>query len=265
MFEEPAAALDVYEGDENEDASPGPGQYYDPDKATCFRKAQKEERLQFFGSTVERFAEKAKPVEAEVGPCSYNVANRLEKKKLVNPTIYSGFTSAEQRFAYGQATDEVPGPGQYVHKSLAQQLHDKVQTKKAGIFGSEQARFPGLKLKDLRPGPGFYHVDKTLEKAKAKKLRALRDHVKRSNSVYLQKQRASQMAQGSQSYVQQNEQAMREASKNYLNQIQYDDRTHTIAHRVNQRSATLLLKAKKGRGHGGVPRQPIAFGSRRPG
>ena len=112
--------MDVYEGDENEDTSPGPGEYYNPERSTCFKRSQKEERLQFFGSTVERFAEKAKPTEGEVGPCSYNVANRLERKKLVNPTIYSGFTSAEQRFAYRNSAEEVPGPGQYVHKSLAQ-------------------------------------------------------------------------------------------------------------------------------------------------
>lgn len=64
------------------------------------------------------------------------------------------------------------------------------------------------------------------------------------------------------SYIQQNEQALREASKNYLNQIQYDDKTNTIANRVHQKSATLLLKARKGRGPGGIPKQPIAFGSR---
>lgn len=48
-----------------------------------------------------------------------------------------------------------------------------------------------------------------------------------------------------QSYIQQNEQAVREASKNYLNQIQYDARSNTIANRVKQKSTSVLLKAKK--------------------
>ena len=57
-----------------------------------------------------------------------------------------------------------------------------------------------------------------------------------------------------QSYIQQNEQAVREASKNYLNQIQYDARSNTIANRVKQKSTSVLLKAKKSRGPGGIPK-----------
>ena len=65
-----------------------------------------------------------------------------------------------------------------------------------------------------------------------------------------------------QSYIQQNEQAVREASKNYMNQIQYDDKTNTIGDRVKTKSTSLLLKAKKTRGPGGIPKQPVAFGTR---
>jgi hypothetical protein len=127
----------MFEGDENDEPSPGPGQYYDPAKSTCFRKEPTSEKLQFFGSTVERFAGRAKATEnAEVGPCSYDVSNKVERRKLVNPTIYSGFTSAADRFGAVRTEDDLPGPGQYLESSLTHQLTGKVQSKKPGIFGS---------------------------------------------------------------------------------------------------------------------------------
>tara|TARA_B110000305_G_C19414841_1_gene627410 strand:+ start:1268 stop:1456 length:189 start_codon:yes stop_codon:yes gene_type:complete len=45
--------LDIFE--EEEDQQPGPGSYYNPAAQTSFKTGKKPERLQFFGSTVERF------------------------------------------------------------------------------------------------------------------------------------------------------------------------------------------------------------------
>lgn len=60
---------------------------------------EKNEKMQFFGSTVERFVENNKNNNVEIGPCSYDVSNKIERKRLVNPTVYSGFSSAANRFA----------------------------------------------------------------------------------------------------------------------------------------------------------------------
>ena len=95
---EPECELDSYEGDENEDPTPGPGQYYNPERSTCFRKEPTSEKLQFFGSTVERFVDRSKAKNGEVGPGAYDITNKIDSRKLANPTIYSGFTSAAERF-----------------------------------------------------------------------------------------------------------------------------------------------------------------------
>ena len=48
--------VDIFE-DEDDEAMPGPGAYYNPKQQTSFKTGKIPERLQFFGSTVERFNE----------------------------------------------------------------------------------------------------------------------------------------------------------------------------------------------------------------
>ena len=51
---------DYYEDEEDDGNTPGPGSYYNPKQSTTFKVKDVPERLQFFGSTVERFDEKQK-------------------------------------------------------------------------------------------------------------------------------------------------------------------------------------------------------------
>lgn len=88
--------VDIFEDDED-DIMPGPGAYYNPKQQSSFKTGKIPERLQFFGSTVERFNE-GKPGTTEpatVGPGSYSVNNLINYHKKSNPAIYSGFTSTE--------------------------------------------------------------------------------------------------------------------------------------------------------------------------
>lgn len=188
--EKPDCELDSYEGDENEDTTPGPGQYYNPGRSTCFKKEPTSEKLQFFGSTVERFADGTKAKVGEVGPCSYDISHKGGVRKLARPTIYSGFTSAAQRFPAKQIDSDLPGPGQYLEAATSHHRPSKSQTKKSGIFGSVQARFPTLKLKDLGPGPGSYDARKPAAGGLLEQGRAARWDGVKSGSPYLQQQRA---------------------------------------------------------------------------
>ena len=46
---------DDYYDEEDDGTTPGPGAYFNPQTSTTFKSRQVPERLQFFGSTVERF------------------------------------------------------------------------------------------------------------------------------------------------------------------------------------------------------------------
>ena len=46
---------DVFDEDLSDDEAPGPGQYYNPNLQTCFKKNIADPRLQKFGSSVDRF------------------------------------------------------------------------------------------------------------------------------------------------------------------------------------------------------------------
>lgn len=48
--------MDMYEDDDDDGQTPGPGAYYNPHRSTTFKVKDVPERLQFFGSTVERFS-----------------------------------------------------------------------------------------------------------------------------------------------------------------------------------------------------------------
>ena len=53
--------IDIFEDEEDE--PPGPGSYYNPKTMSCFNVGRVPERLQFFGSTVDRFVQ-SKPTTA---------------------------------------------------------------------------------------------------------------------------------------------------------------------------------------------------------
>lgn len=125
-------------------------------------------------------------------------------------------------------------------------------------------RFGKRDHKDQIPGPGQYNQNmQTMAEVndmRMKKAKAIQEQVKRSSSMFLQKQKmmsvgpqpaeAEEAAQGKtqgMSYLQRNDLEMRKASKNYLDQIQYDNRTNTIgfsAYQHAKRSNPLLTKLK---------------------
>jgi hypothetical protein len=67
---------------------------------SSFKTGKIPERLQFFGSTVDRFGvakpgAQKDPSKENVGPGSYTVTNLINYHKKSNHAIYSGFTSTE--------------------------------------------------------------------------------------------------------------------------------------------------------------------------
>ena len=75
--------FDIFEDDDDE-TMPGPGQYYNPNTMSSFNVNKIPERLQFFGSTVDRFGN-VKPSTAadssKIGPGSYTVSNLINHHK----------------------------------------------------------------------------------------------------------------------------------------------------------------------------------------
>ena len=66
--------IDVIDDEEVE--PPGPGAYYNPSTMTSFKTGKRPERLQFFGSTVDRFNPAKSTMKNplnNVGPGSYQV------------------------------------------------------------------------------------------------------------------------------------------------------------------------------------------------
>ena len=116
---------------------------------------------------------------------------------------------------------------------MATELQTKVASK-GGVFGSTQKRFIKPSVQEGMPGPGQYTAapDNKYNAATNKKTKHIRDQIKKSNSMYIQNQKSSALQ--AQSYIQQNEQDARKATKNYKNQIQYDNRTNTIGANVKK-------------------------------
>lgn len=106
------ADIDIFE-DEDDGDMPGPGAYYNPHTMTSFKTGKIPERLQFFGSTVDRFSAVAKKEQSLIGPGSYTVANLINYHKKPGNQVFSGFTSTEQRFQDPTQKHLTPGPGQY--------------------------------------------------------------------------------------------------------------------------------------------------------
>ena len=187
--------------------------------------------MQFFGSTVERFdqdkkAKKKKDV-PQVGPGSYNIEKSLLKNQTKLSNLYSGFQSNQQRFSQPALKDPTPGPGQYKPKSIVDEIKNKVSTR-LQVFGTTQKRFLGQNSeKDQKPGPGEYFNGEALSiEQRAKSQVAMRSKVG-STAGLPQSMRAQQNIKNgklvnnarselqAQSYLQQNIEAAKLASKNY--------------------------------------------------
>jgi len=82
------------------------------------------ERLQFFGSTVERFYDNKKPI-TSIGPGTYALAHSAasESKKLRN-TNQAPFHSSNLRFNEKNSL-AVPGPGSYQDTTIIENMQKK--------------------------------------------------------------------------------------------------------------------------------------------
>jgi hypothetical protein len=80
-------------------------------------------------------------------------------------------------------TSDVPGPGQYIERTLTDDISKKPWGKK-GVFGSTAGRFQSMKtiqLNDAQPGPGTYKPEASIAMLDNKK----NSSIKRSSSVFL--------------------------------------------------------------------------------
>ena len=115
---------DILESDD-EELAPGPGHYHDGQKS-AFRPETKPQRLQFFGSTVERFTDTNRfKKNDDIGPGSYQFAGNTFTTKAVKPnhrkSANIGFSAKEERFADAKTSKKIseqvmmitPGPGHY--------------------------------------------------------------------------------------------------------------------------------------------------------
>lgn len=93
---------DYYE-EEEDGVTPGPGSYFNPQTSTTFKVKSVPERLQFFGSTVERFNRQAKKTESLPGPGAYTVGsattfNNNRSQSATNHGLQAPFLSTNVRF-----------------------------------------------------------------------------------------------------------------------------------------------------------------------
>ena len=70
---------DIIESDSDSESAPGPGAYFKPTQNSSFLPENKPERLQFFGSTVERFADNSNKMKAgpDIGPGYYESGKNI--------------------------------------------------------------------------------------------------------------------------------------------------------------------------------------------
>ena len=96
------------EADSYDNGVPGPGNYAIAQKVSDFNKTDVPERLQFFGSTVDRF--KKKKIEHLIGPGSYNLKAPQGKPRAKGVLV--PFACGDKRFKK-KRVETVPGPGSY--------------------------------------------------------------------------------------------------------------------------------------------------------
>lgn len=130
------AVQDIIDDDSDDGTTPGPGAYYNPKQST-FQIKSKPERLQFFGSTVNRFQNQQVTASENrnLGPGSYLDLNKDSRSILSKPPSHPlrktvGFNTGENRWAKSESlkdtvqdvVDGVPGPGSYQVPSVVDMI-----------------------------------------------------------------------------------------------------------------------------------------------
>ena len=266
-----SATQDIFE-DAPEDDVPGPGQYYNSRIHTAFRVTPKEVTQQRFGSSVERFINpaeaKKKSDAASVGPGCYDLQSGFQvSQRSLHQLVSSGFMSSQDRFGIKTKASETPGPAQYQQMLKSESLISVPEREQK--FGTREKRFQA-RVEIVGPGPGAYdqkeHTFTANQASLRKRQRELQEKVHRSQSAAYIRQRSHNNLQH-QSYLARSEAEQRKASKNYLNQIQYDTKTNTIGQKAfsvmssglfGRRSNPVLIRMKNKRG---LPADQVAFGS----
>lgn len=87
---------------------PGPGQYYDPNRHTIFKKREVPEIFQFFGSANERFKEEKPTDKDAIGPGTYD---RFMVKDVRPSNMFASKTKKVENVVTGSIG--VPGPQDY--------------------------------------------------------------------------------------------------------------------------------------------------------
>lgn len=99
-----------------DEATPGPGYYYDPHSTSSFKVQHKEHKFQIFGSASERFPEEKDTRSEIVGPGQYfkDGKDRNLVKKTFNKNRNIPFIATTKRFDKGIIEENsIPGPGHY--------------------------------------------------------------------------------------------------------------------------------------------------------
>ena len=156
---------------------PGPGYYCGPDVQSSFRLQSVPNRMQFFGSRVNRFALNRGDNYPEIGPGSYKSDTGV-KRGYSNKVP---FDSSNQRFR--EDFDSNLGPGSYRSIQFLDEARKKAWGRQ-GIFGTTEKRFVSTGRKDI-PGPGYYSSENRLgthNSALKKPLSVFQSKVKRDQA-----------------------------------------------------------------------------------
>ena len=176
-------ALEEAEESSEEEGAPGPGYYYNHSAASEFNQDPYTGKMQYFGSTVERFpAHKSETI----GPGKYSMNSDFhvtrERAELYNKKHKN--IPIEERFKEVKPS-QIPGPGAYKEKSIVEEINKKTWGKK-GVFGTTAGRFTKKNQSgspNVIPGPGAYKPEKSVAMLDSKKNLS----IKRSSSMFLSK------------------------------------------------------------------------------
>lgn len=172
-------AIEQAEETSDEEGAPGPG-YYNSQSQSDFNQEPYTGKMQYFGSTVERFP--AKKMQ-NLGPGNYNVETDFsvakKRAEINNKNRAIGF---DERFKEMKMS-EVPGPGAYKEPTLVEEISKKTRGKK-GAFGATSNRFQhrnSMENLNGAPGPGAYKPEKSVALLDNKKNAS----IKRASSMFL--------------------------------------------------------------------------------
>lgn len=97
-----------------EDATPGPGYYYNPEAQSTFKKQYKDHQFQIFGTASKRFKESTQPTTKSIGPGHYHKKTNMIKQSFNKRGMKAPFEISSKRFEKGIIQyNPNPGPGHY--------------------------------------------------------------------------------------------------------------------------------------------------------